>query len=443
MGAKRIVKWMAWAGASACLLVLLAYLALLFVNRRDEPPSAAVVRFEALSRNLAPVPEQDNGFIYFMGFAVPPPSDPMDVGLQHWKARLPQARAHDFEESRSAHIKGLLAKCKDGGLACARLLEESDTAVAAWLDSEQWLARRYRSVLAFPQWREPHDRGARLDYPFWALMQGQKNLLLNAWRRAGEGDVGSVRQLLDEDVRFWRRNLAESDILISKMIAVAAIERHFAWSNMILRRLPADKAFAAIPAAWQATLSDTERSMLRPFAGEWRLATSQMNVLFDTTPFPATEAGRMGELVALLAKPTLQRQATSNRHAGALGALADALAVSYDKLPRVLREQRLHARKGPAWGYNLFGHLVLDADATDWKKYAARVNDLEGIRRATLLAAQLRGQRVPAHSAREQVKASALRDPYDGRSFLWSDAEQAIVFVGLTDGERGRTSVAY
>lgn len=432
MGARRIFKGMLWAGASGCLLLLLAYLFLLFVNRHDQSPSAGVARFEALSRNLPPVADKDNGFLYFK--------------------ELSESPNLDSSLSRSAEIKDLFAKCKDGGLACARLLEKSDRPVAALLDSEQSLTRHYRSLLAFPQWREPQDGSAGgPDDPFWALMQGQKNLLLNAWMRAGAGDAGSVRQLLDDDLRFWRRNLAESDIVISKMIAVAAIRRHFAWSNIILRRLPADTAAAAIPATWNAPLSDAERSMLRPLAGEWRLATSGMNLLLEAAQTrwrPTGEAGRMEQLFVMLARPTLQRQATSNRHAATLAALADALAVSYDNLPGVLRQQRLVAQHGTAWGiadggYNLFGHLLLDAGATDWSTYAVRISDLEGIRRATLLTAQLRAERVPSGAAREQIKASALRNPYDGRSFQWNDAEQAIVFAGLADGERGRTSIAY
>jgi hypothetical protein len=56
-------------------------------------------------------------------------------------------------------------------------------------------------------------------------MDGQKLLLLSARLKVAEGDNAGIRQLLDEDLRFWRMVLESSDTLISRMIALRAMTK--------------------------------------------------------------------------------------------------------------------------------------------------------------------------------------------------------------------------
>lgn len=464
MTAGRAFKWVGWASAIVFLMLVLACLAVLVINRNDQPPSRAVVRLENLARSLPPVADKDNGFIYFMGFSAYPNVDPAIAGMQRVerlrkKTRRPQrsvpdllTRPYNIADARSTEVAALLTKCREVDRECARLLQMHHAVVRSWLQGEPWLAERYRTLLAFPEWREIAGPGPEIaELPFDALLEGQKDHLLTAWVRAGAGDAIGVRQMLEDDMRFWRRSLAGADTLLSKMMAAVAIRRHFLWGSMILRRLPAGKVMAAVPPSWYVAVSDAERSMLRPLGGEWRVFSSSAKFLRDspgTSWMPADELEWLEHAVVNFAKSTFQLQATSNRQAELMVAVADAVAVSYVQLPVAVRQMRLQemkARQLNLWdgAYNLLGKIVLSEGASEWAKYVSPIADLEGIRRATLLLAQTRSEGVAASAVRERIMVSPVRDPYDGRSFAWSDAAQAIVFTGLAEGARGRTVIPY
>ena len=52
------------------------------------------------------------------------------------------------------------------------------------------------------------------------------------------------------------------------------------------------------------------------------------------------------------------------------------------------------------------------------------------MRRAALLAAQLRERAVPLDQMAREVSSAELRNPFDGKPFEWSAEEQAVVYVG-------------
>jgi len=56
-------------------------LALLAINWRDRPPSDAALKFAALYKDRPQVPDNDNGYVYALGFGVAPDADPRQAGL--------------------------------------------------------------------------------------------------------------------------------------------------------------------------------------------------------------------------------------------------------------------------------------------------------------------------------------------------------------------------
>ncbi len=71
------------------------------------------------------------------------------------------------------------------------------------------------------------------------------------------------------------------------------------------------------------------------------------------------------------------------------------------------------------------------------------VSDLEGSRRAAVLAAELRSRKTRVSDMPAALAASAVRSPYDGLPFAWDDQSQSIVFTGLQEGERSRQAFKY
>lgn len=448
----------------ACVALIVGlYLLALFINRNDKPPSAAAVRFEELVGKLPPVAEQDNGYVYFMGLSVDKESDPAVVGKQRisWaQAQLAKPPApsevdfpgknRDIHVERTPVIEQLLKQCVDADLACAHGLKNNEAKIAAWMEREKWFVERYIKLASFPAWRETLPYDSRIPGATYAgLYEGHRMLLLDAWQRAGRGDVAAVKKLLADDIQFWRRNIAQNDTLIAKMISAGALQRHFTWSNIILRRLPASRQAEAIPAEWRVPITDAERSMLRPFVGEWRYFMSEIRLAKVGMIRDQSESDDSldATLQRNLAKNFLQVQATSNRQAARLAEISRMLSVDYAQLPAAVRSVRsLQEDVGMGFlehgVYNVLGNVLAGAGGWDTTKYALRIADLEGVRRVALLTADLRSQSVPVEQMQAQLAKSA-GSPYDGKPFSWNEGAQSVVFTGLGEGKFARTAVLY
>ena len=151
-----------------------------------------------------------------------------------------------------------------------------------WLSEERLLAERYIELTSMTQFREamPFQLLAPIP-PYSMVFDGQTLTIISAWRSASMGDADAVRTALERDLVFWRMVLENSDTLITKMIATAAIVQHFKLGNLVLRRLPDAKRAAGIPASWRNEVTPSERSMRRCLAGEWQFV---LNHFVSTTP---------------------------------------------------------------------------------------------------------------------------------------------------------------
>jgi hypothetical protein len=323
----------------------------------------------------------------------------------------------------------------------------------AALAEHRWLIDRYLTLLGYHAWREITSgdpraplQYSRPGYPRWLFY-------LDTWLLAAGGDAAQVNARLDADLTLWRLALAESDSLIGKDIAARRVSEHFDWGNLILRRLPPERRADGVPAAWRRPLSDAERSMRRVFIGEWRYAGNALqSIKTRGTPFPLPAGvqdsrSALDRLNTLISLPLLQPQESANRDAAALLKLNALLNVPYAELKTALaRAPELDPQETGviAVTYNVFGHLLLAPDrASSLADYGAKVADLEGARRAALLAADLRGLRVPAELAGAMIPIAAVRDPYTGGPFGWTAEPATVGFTGLERSTRARHTFLY
>ncbi|WP_146204332.1 hypothetical protein [Massilia glaciei] len=463
MQTKKAFKIFTLAVAACFGLVLVLYLILLAVNWRDQPVGQAAARLAALSTGRAALAEGDNAYVFLMGFQVAPNEDPRAWGQKRiaWSRQMaalpnipdgavPPGADTNFKAARTPEVQALSDACRTAEQACVDAIGKGEATIAAWAASERWLFERYRALLAHQAWREDMPYDMRFPMPaFHPVFEGQKLLHLKAWTLAGQGDAAGVKALLEADIRFWRLGLASSEMLISKMIAVAAINRHFSLGALALRRLPAQSAMQAMPQQWLAPVSDAERSMLRPFAGELRFAENALRRTDAPEAMREYDVTWGGKMATGVFKPLMQIQDTSNRYAEVLASVEDALRVPYAQLPQALvRASNITdavAKKGPMPDrmYNPVGDMFLRVGIPDFTNYAARVTDLEGVRRLAALTVGLHSRAVPAAQLRHQLAAADERNPYDGKPFQWDEKTGAILFVGLSEGERGRHAFIY
>jgi hypothetical protein len=276
------------------------------------------------------------------------------------------------------------------------------------------------------------------------MMNGQRLLMLHARIRAANGDTAGAGELLVEDLRFWRGVLASSDLLITKILAAAAVRQHLKLGVDVLQELSPEQVPEVLPATWLVTISDAERSLPRVVAGEWMYASGAIRqiepALAASYFIDVTGAGRP---LAWLSAPLFQPQDTINLFADYHSRVLELLSSVplADTEATAQRATTLASTWSREWRvprslYNILGRQIA-AYGSDFGSYLLRLGDLEGVRRAALATVSLHQGRVGRKDASAALAASPLRDPYSGEPFMWDASDGAVVFRGLEPHGRG------
>jgi hypothetical protein len=311
------------------------------------------------------------------------------------------------------------------------------------------LLQRYQQLIRRRGWRESGPFDVTLPLPAYGLvMDGQKLLLLNAKVLASRGECDHVRNLLGDDLSFWRRVLESSDLLITKMIATAAITRNLELGNLVLRQIRPKDVMSAVPTAWNTPLSESERSMRRVLTGEWLFISAALRNT-DPENYFTNEKSTTAWVLGRLLMPLYQYQDSINTQANYLTEMTQLLSAPLDQYENAVKQTAELAERTsqqsfpPRSLYNVTGRMLMSLGASDFGSYARRVTDLEGVRRAALLSVTLRAENVSAIDLNAALRASTLREPYHNRPFE-SDAHAGVViFRGLEIGERGIHRIWY
>ena len=454
---RKTLKACAWTVGTLIALAVAIYVAAVAVNWRDQPPSPDALRLAASYEARPPLSNDDNAFIYLLGFDAPLGDDPPEVGARRltWLRSIGERPIDTGDDPQTTHLDYLstdrvveefLNACDDDTHECAVAFPGGGDAFELWNSTHPWLLARYLELIAHASWREEvFDLSAPL--PSYApVMHGQRLLLLQVKVLADQGGTRAASELLASDARFWRMVLASSDLLITKMIAAAALRRHFDWGSLSVRSFPSGSAATGIPDEWRQPMTDAELSLRRTLVGEWIFFSKVPVMLGSDVALGETFASRLSDR---LLRPLFQPQDTLNRHATYLGELADALdaplpdcAAAGDRAS-LLGWQRTQEGLPPRSVYNVVGSTAMAAGAGDYGAYAYRVCDIEGMRRGALSAVLLRDGATSAADAPEALAASPLRNPYDDEPLRWDADERAVIFVGLEPGERGEHRYYY
>lgn len=163
--------------------------------------------------------------------------------------------------------------------------------------------------------------------------------------------------------------------------------------------------------------------------------------------FAPEDAGLLSKLVARAAAPLFQPQDSLNRRAEELLGIVVQLDVPMEQYPEAI--ERATASQEPDGMlpvrslYNPVGELLLAISSSYFAPHWARVADLEGVRRAAVLATTLRAQAVPAADVPARLGSGGMEDPYTGLPFEWDAAASAIIFNGIERSGRGRHVLRY
>ena len=441
------------------LLVLLASAVLLFavalaVNWNDRPASADTRRLGGLIASRPQVPDAENAYIYLLGFTAPEDEDPVEIGAQRrdWLAEIvpvhfdqgddPLRTALKFREAGEASQQAFKSACQeDDRKDCGA---EFEALSASWRPShlDALALVRYERLLTRYHLREL----VRLDLraplpPYGEVLYTQRIALLAQMQNATAGRLDEIGRFLRADIAFWRAQQRAANSLISKMIAVAALRNHFYFSNLILRRIPADKVMSVVPEDWSREFSAEERSMLAVMAGELlfventfaELEEGDLEKPGDDESEESRERAAIRRAIYDFEMIFFQQQDQVNFYATRYAHMADAFdipMVRYAEAEASFREFLESEPRGMHL-YNPIGCWIRDQDdGMSYAEYPLRVASVEGMRRAALVTTQLRSRAVFELDLSSELERADLRNPYTGAAFEWNAGRRAVVFKG-------------
>lgn len=266
-------------------IFLIAIGAFIGINLNDQPPSAAAIEFQQAWDNRGLVNERDNGYLYMLGFDATTELDPQVVGTERalWikeKTRLNvigssefPGKKVDFEKHLPKKITQVMNDCVEVNEKCIAAINTAKAEINSWSGTDSLLLKRYLRLIAYSAWRE---EVGTVNLPFINYIgpiKAQRLLFLNTFAIQQSSSL-NIQKMLDDDLRFWRTVLREADMLITKMIAIAAIKNNFLWTNQLLLDSYNKSIPMPIPQVIQQPFISAELSLQRSLIGEWVFGSS-------------------------------------------------------------------------------------------------------------------------------------------------------------------------
>ncbi|MCH8537205.1 MAG: hypothetical protein LAT66_05460 [Alkalimonas sp.] len=342
---RKVAKGLWWLLLSVLLVLLSLYLLLRAINWQDEAPSEAALSLLAIQQQAAQVDDTDNGYLHFV--------------QRGELARL----------SPSTTLHGLFQQCEQGD--CHKALTAARAQLPELIRQHQPLVDLYQQLHSFTHWYQPIPAHPAELPAYQPLMNAQRLHLLQVWLAVQQDDFTTARQLLQDDLQFWRLTLRHKSHILSTMISQVALQRHFAFSQMLMQQsLPPHLRADIAAAGWQQPFSPEELSLKPAYAGEWLYGVAMMRVMLQTE-LTDTEQPWAERLLSRLLKPFFLPQASANDYAALLMTCLD------DQQPRPVLWYH--------WLYNPVGKLLNHVGSLDCQRIS--LQGLEQQRQQTITIA--------------------------------------------------------
>ena len=242
---------------------------------------------------------------------------------------------------------------------------------------------------------------------------------------------GLTRQII-KDMKFWRMKLRGRNMLMDKMVAIAALWNSIGYISEGLRNNVFNESQKAHLVQSLTNLSPEEWDISESFELE---AQALYSMIEDVRDSPESNNW--------LNFSMLQPNATKNFHFDKY--LKPLMALSrldsrsfYQELmerPQAFKE-RLDLGLSPTNLYNLGGKMMLAKDGWVHTAYISRVHDLDGM--ISLVKLQLEIVNTPNQSTKETVEKSTIRNPYQNKPMNYEAEENSLGFNCMDKESRCR-----
>jgi hypothetical protein len=249
---------------------------------------------------------------------------------------------------------------------------------------------------------------------YYIIMQVGKLSQANAYNTSGLDGLISNSQA---DMQFWRMALTDNQILLGKMVSLAALRRNLsAVSYAIGKEVELSPAQAQSLQTLLKPLTPEEISMERVLTGELRFSAEN----WKTAPKQVPE----GESVALwfLTQPAANTNLFYRQTLKPAFVMSPMPAPEFYERAQIPVKALAFSRFNP---YNLGGKIYL---SNNWQyvSYIGRAHDLAGI--YSLVALQLELKTNPPKDVIAAIKSSPYKNPYTEKPFDYDPATKALSF---------------
>lgn len=428
----------------------------------DEAPDPAAQRLLAPGKAIPPA---DNLYFAIMGFSASASLDPHQVGVKTleafaaWSAQAKpgQTNRTQFDimpfmgESPFKRPNAFKSPCRAEAASCLAEIDSLATELDSELErSKPWLAR-YRALRAYPAFSETMQLAADVPIPPWSPILHASDLtdVRIARDMAAAGTRGAALAELAAEIDFYQRLGLNAELLITRMIAAAAMARKLRLASELMTRHPDivkthAEAVAGIarplPPEWThlRRVADGEfRFMAAVYQNVGRDLSRQLTMGMDNPPTGLRWLESLHGLNAYRPQATLNDLARQMRRIGEFYSRPARDMV--DGLPNLRREDDAFNLWSPrTLAFNPVGKTLVYIGQVSWEDYAYRVHDTAGQARLVALQRIAIDAGLKADASADQINRllihdNRLFDPYTEKPMQWDAASGELRFSGRND----------
>jgi hypothetical protein len=447
----KVLKGLGWLVTGCALLALLAYAWLLWLNRKDEPPSAAYLQL--VERAKPKVPDAENGFFILAGMDAPPGADVHSHGVSVWKKAIepitpapPTADSNNNVESdRTKYWRTLPQwtmaenQCPYSLQACTET-EEKRSATQAKLTAYAPRFERIDAFMAMPRCEEQtHFQAFSLSF---SAHQEFVAMITAAWEaRQSQSDPKVWTNALERTFSLHEKLDDCGRTLVSTMLGVARASTLSKFLSDWVDVIPSDDVI--LNERFGARLLRFERSLqpslVRSIEGEFASGETVMDSIKGTMSvfhLPTTEPDWIEQISNSISAPLWQPQATRNRFARDALDRADLYRAEAPNLESVISSHQARVVDATQTQFilslftqpNPIGRVISDIALPAYSDYALRTHD--AIARVRLVRVKLAAL---ANTNKPENPALALGEggynPYTNAPFDWNAQTRTLSFT--------------
>jgi hypothetical protein len=391
------------------------------------------------------LPSEQNGFFTLVGLLAAADQDPYSVGvegvtmakktlLQHQETmgelNFENYPARDLEISDE--VKESL--CETTETACLENFATQAEMIRRIIAEHQVLMNRYQSLYTIKGYQD-NLLPATPETPLPSFNQLMRLNQLQAAEIGVEymiGDKAKAVQMLQQDIEFVRLLLANTSLLITKMVARKMLVTDLHLYAQMLDQTPLAAEVIAL-ADKLPTLSITERSLEKVIRYEFQMIShfilnfSKIMRQESSIEFSPLEYEDLYWWT--LSWWTFKPNATVNRTYSKIKYVVD---LSHLPTTQFSSYQASPAKKPSIWDYlyNGAGTLLNNEELATYDLYVYRLIDLEGLIRLVQLKQRIRSQNITESQMAQFLTDHAKNygNPYTGEPMLWNAERQVLYF---------------